>query len=344
VSAQSGNANSTLRGLVDRPPISSGTALRCLNRVNTGDYDTAGTSSIRADDTENQILSPDRLVDIAYERGFDARLCRLDWRELQIAAAADPVLLLLRNGNVVVVLRTDPSSADQIVVFDPLYRDDQDFLLPRHILEPAWEGDAIVVKPFPQRAKPPLTSFLSALGFCLVTAAVGLALFYPAQVGKESPLLMQTPHAASPEPLPLGTNRSSITEAQADARAEAPSNDGKTHLTTLDFSYPAISTAVPTPASLATASGPDTLNSSSVSKSDNKSAALSITALATPLLTSEPEPDAFGKLMGLQSGAPMVPIPAGTAASSASELEPSALKSPVVLNSDAPGSVSTQAG
>jgi hypothetical protein len=195
--------NGTLRGLVDLTAISSSTAILCLDRLNTGYHDAAATSTICADDNaENEVLSPDRLIDIAYERGLEAKLRRLDWRELQIAASVDPVLLLLRNGNVVIALRSGRRSPDEIVVYDPLYRDGEDFLLPRDALEPEWDGDAVTLKRLFVTAKRPLASFVSALSFCVITASVGLLLFYPRGAGKELAEFAPAQHLTSSELMP----------------------------------------------------------------------------------------------------------------------------------------------
>jgi hypothetical protein len=221
---QPSNVNGALRGLVDLTPISSSTALLCLDRLNTEDHDAAGTSSIcAADNAANEVLSPDRLIDVAYERGLEAKLRRLDWQELQIAASADPVLLLLRNGNVVIALRSGPDSPDEIVVYDPLYRDGEDFLLPRGALEPEWDGDAVILKRLSVTAKRPHGSFVSALSFCAIIVSFGLLIFYPREAGKEIPEFAPAQRVTSSALVPTeNVTGSAIPAKKTGVLAQAP--------------------------------------------------------------------------------------------------------------------------
>lgn len=168
--------------------ISSDTAFACFDRLSIR----AGISvksKARADDhIERDILSANRLIEIARRRGFEARLTHLDWKGLQATALADPVLVLLRNGNVVIALRNGGDALEQIVVSDPVYREGEAFLLSRSALEIAWGGEALLVRPRP------VTSqvgggrrFVAGLSSCAFTAALGLIFFY---LGDVRPLVL----------------------------------------------------------------------------------------------------------------------------------------------------------
>ena len=168
--------------------ISSDTAFACFDRLSIR----AGISvksKARADDhIERDILSANRLIEIARRRGFEARLTHLDWKGLQATALADPVLLLLRNGNVVIALRNGGDALEQIVVADPVYRDGEEFLLSRSALENAWGGEALLVRPRP------VTSqvgggrrFVAGLSSCAFAAALGLIFF---SLGDVHPLVV----------------------------------------------------------------------------------------------------------------------------------------------------------
>src|SRR6266404_5844113 len=82
---------SSCRREVELIAISRKTALKCLDGVSTG----AGTAT-RSDGRAYDPLDPlsiDQLIDIARQRGLEAKLKHLEWRELQVAASTDAVLL-----------------------------------------------------------------------------------------------------------------------------------------------------------------------------------------------------------------------------------------------------------
>lgn len=126
-------------------------------------------------------VSMTQLQEIAQKRGLKLTEVRLNWTKLRTHLLR-PVLLVLRNGNVVVALRSDAGSDNRIVVFDPLDPSDQDFLLPREVLESAWDGVAIFMEQPPAAYKlfaqfaSPMPIFIAVLGF---------AVFWPTVTGEE---------------------------------------------------------------------------------------------------------------------------------------------------------------
>ena len=139
----------------------------------------------------------DQLIDIARQRGLEAKLKHLEWRELQVAASTDAVLLVLRNGNMVTVIRNGGNGVQEIVVSDPLYQDGEEFLLAREALEPAWDGDTVILRRLPVAAKYKVGLFVFRLGFCVVTAVVGGLIFY---LDNPAVLATNAPKSSSVEP------------------------------------------------------------------------------------------------------------------------------------------------
>jgi hypothetical protein len=176
--------------------ISGETASKCLDRASIKAVTSISKGRAR-NHVEKDILSANRLIEIARQRGFEARLAHLDWKGLQAAASADPVLLLLRNGNTVLALRNGGDAFDQIVVSDPLYIKGEEFLLPRNAIEPAWDGDAVIIRQAPVRQAPVTERgktrlFIWGLVLCTVAAAFGLLLFYPREAEKSAHSLAAT--------------------------------------------------------------------------------------------------------------------------------------------------------
>ena len=75
--------------------------------------------------------------------------------------------LKIRNGD----------SVEEIVVADPLFEDGQEFFLTRDLLEPAWDGEAIIFQPLPARRKYKVRSLVSGLGLCAAALTIGLLVF-----------------------------------------------------------------------------------------------------------------------------------------------------------------------
>src|SRR5262249_7022664 len=82
----------------------------------------------------------------------------------------------LRNRNAVLALRNG-DSVEEIVVADPLYEDGQEFFLTRDLLEPAWDGDAMISQALPVRRKYKVRFLVSGSGLCAATLIIGLIVF-----------------------------------------------------------------------------------------------------------------------------------------------------------------------
>ena len=153
--------------------VSCKTALACLDRVRGADGKRMTAAAIGlVDDTDNSELPLDRLIAGARKGGLRLRSTSFNWRGLLIATASKTVLLLLKNGNVVVVLGTGREGVEEIVVSDPLYQDGEPFFLPRIALEHAWGGEALIVKPNRSKGERALAWYFSILSVLGLAAGV----------------------------------------------------------------------------------------------------------------------------------------------------------------------------
>jgi hypothetical protein len=153
--------------------VSCKTALACLDRVGGIDGKRMTAAAIGLlDDTDDSVLPLDRLIAGAKKGGLRLRSTSLNWRGLLIATASKTILLLLKNGNVVVVVGTGREGVEEIVVSDPLYQDGEPFFLPRIALEHAWGGEALIVKPNRSKGERALAWYFSILSVLGLAAGV----------------------------------------------------------------------------------------------------------------------------------------------------------------------------
>ena len=164
-------------------PVSFQTAERCFDRLGPNKVNSESASN-RANAIIPDAVSIDELKDIALKRCLKLKLVRFGWDMLRAGLSADPILLILRNGNVVLAVRSDPNSTSQIVVFDPLYPRGKDFLLPRKVLETVWDGDAIVVNRLSSYPRW-LRSLVPSTAVCMGLIGIGLVVAYPGGMAEE---------------------------------------------------------------------------------------------------------------------------------------------------------------
>jgi ATP-binding cassette subfamily B protein len=126
------------------------TALSCLFRlgVQQGVYAEIGAVR-RRNLIEGDTIPLSRLIEISGEFGVSAERARLDWQALRSQPFSHPLLLILKNSNVVILMGVRREGAEEVAISDPLHRDGEIFFLPRDDLERAWDGAALVVKPLP---------------------------------------------------------------------------------------------------------------------------------------------------------------------------------------------------
>jgi ATP-binding cassette, subfamily B, bacterial HlyB/CyaB len=126
------------------------TALACLFRLGAQNGIYAEVGAVRRRNLiDGESVSVARLVDLAGEFGLHAERARLDWDSLSSTPFSHPILLLLKNRNVVVLMGMRRDGPEEVAVSDPLFRDGEPFFLGRGDLERAWQGEALVIAPLP---------------------------------------------------------------------------------------------------------------------------------------------------------------------------------------------------
>ena len=91
--------------------------------------------------------SPEALLEIAAASGMRAAVTRLRFRDLMDLKEALPAILLLKNGNAMVLLRAEQKGQPpRVVLQDPVAGEDDLLVLDEPRLELAWAGDVILIK------------------------------------------------------------------------------------------------------------------------------------------------------------------------------------------------------
>ena len=129
------------------------TSLKCLSLVaRHHGVDLSVDRIVHDYSLELEEPSTRRILRIAKDAGFKAKMTKLGWEQLKHMGEAFPAIARLENGNYVIMvgLREVEDEAgkveEQIALFDPL-ADRHDFLfLTRPEFEAAWKGDTLLMK------------------------------------------------------------------------------------------------------------------------------------------------------------------------------------------------------
>ena len=116
---------------------------------------------------DGDTLSISRLVELVGQLGFKAEHARLDWRDLQKAGYSHPILIVLKNTNVIVVTGGGRDGASEVAVWDPADRYGKILFVPREDFERASSGHAVIITPPPSNG----TGAPPSLDFCWYTTA-----------------------------------------------------------------------------------------------------------------------------------------------------------------------------
>jgi ATP-binding cassette, subfamily B, bacterial HlyB/CyaB len=135
---------------VREPTITADTALSCLFKLGAqnGVYTEVGPVRRRYL-VDSDTLQRSQLIDIAREFGLTAKAAQLDWKALHSQTFIHPLLLILKNGNVAILMGVRRDGPEEVAISDPLFRDGIVFFLPREELQRSWEGEAVIVAPLP---------------------------------------------------------------------------------------------------------------------------------------------------------------------------------------------------
>jgi hypothetical protein len=155
-------------GASQEPVACCDTAFSCLLRLGARsgvmtDIEAARCRSVVDEDT----LPVSRLIELADELGLKAEQAQLDWQGLQVVGQSHPILVLLKDANVVIVTPSERGEAKDIAVWDPLNRHAKILFVPREDFEKAWTGHALIITN--QGANTPATAAFA--GFCWYTSA-----------------------------------------------------------------------------------------------------------------------------------------------------------------------------
>jgi hypothetical protein len=129
-----------------REPVASrDTALACFVQlaVQNGLDPTTAAAIQPPDVRDSDSLPISGVIELARELGYLAEHARTDWQSLQSIGFANPILVLLRNTNVVILTGGSREGAEEVAVWDPLHRDSEVLYVPRQEFERAWSGDLL---------------------------------------------------------------------------------------------------------------------------------------------------------------------------------------------------------
>ena len=134
------------------PVASSDTALSCLIRfAERRGHDAEIEALRRRAVLGGNTLPASSLVKLVGEFGLHARCTRLDWQGLTPDVFGYPILVFLKNTNVVAVIGGGAGS-EAVSVWDPLHSEDEALSVPRQEFERAWSGYALIIAQQPSAA------------------------------------------------------------------------------------------------------------------------------------------------------------------------------------------------
>jgi hypothetical protein len=132
---------------LQEPVVSCDTAIACLARLSTQNGGAARIEGARGNiDLAGDTLTLSRLVKLAAEFGLHAQWIKLDWQGLKATAAAQPLLVVRNDGDVVVVTGGGRSGAEEVSVWDP-HHDGVVFFVSREDFERACSRHALTITP-----------------------------------------------------------------------------------------------------------------------------------------------------------------------------------------------------
>jgi ATP-binding cassette, subfamily B, bacterial HlyB/CyaB len=92
-------------------------------------------------------VSPKQIVSFAKAAGLTGAILQLNWRSLAELKKALPAIVRLKNGNFMLLLRTErDQNSSRVVLQDPLAAEDALLLLDQSRFESIWTGETILIK------------------------------------------------------------------------------------------------------------------------------------------------------------------------------------------------------
>lgn len=130
--------------LLQEPVASCDTVMACLRRLNSEN----GVASVEPDQTSRDVggetmpLSP--VVELAAAFGFRAEWRELDWAGLEATGFTNPIIVLRKDNDAVIVTGGGRAGAEEVSVWDP-HHDGVVFFVPREDFERHWNGHALIM-------------------------------------------------------------------------------------------------------------------------------------------------------------------------------------------------------
>ena len=138
------------------PVASWDTASACLVQLGVQNGLDPALAAVRRGDVHDRDTLPiSGLIELAGEFELQAERARLDWQGLQTIGFSCPILVLLKNTNVVILTGGGRDGAEEVAVWDPLHRDGEPLFVPRQEFERAWSGDVLRITPQPSSMTSP---------------------------------------------------------------------------------------------------------------------------------------------------------------------------------------------
>jgi hypothetical protein len=139
-------------------PLASGdTIIACLTQLNSQN----GAEPVAADqargDLDGQPMPLSRVAELTAAAGFSAQWNELDWAGLKAIGFTNPILVLRKDNDAVIVTGGGRAGAEEVSVWDP-HHDGVVFFVPREDFERHWSGHALIMTP-----SRPLASGVAAL-------------------------------------------------------------------------------------------------------------------------------------------------------------------------------------
>jgi hypothetical protein len=128
------------------PVASSDTVIACLTQLNSQN----GAEPVAADqacgELDGQRMPLPRVAELAAAFGFSAHWNELDWAGLKGTGFTDPILVLRKDNDAVIVTGGGRAGAEEVSVWDP-HHDGVVFFVPREDFERHWSGHALIMSP-----------------------------------------------------------------------------------------------------------------------------------------------------------------------------------------------------
>jgi hypothetical protein len=128
------------------PVASCDTVIACLTQLNSQN----GAEPVAADqacgDLDGQPMPLSRVAELVTAFGFSAQWDELDWAGLKATGFTDPILVLRKDNDAVIVTAGGRAGAEEVSVWDP-HHDGVVFFVPQEDFERHWSGHALIMSP-----------------------------------------------------------------------------------------------------------------------------------------------------------------------------------------------------